>query len=483
MKRLNKYVWISFVTLFIVSTAFASVQPKHRMIVLTDIEADPDDSQTLVRLLLYSNQIDIKGLVATTSIHQKERVAPETIHKILDAYDKVQPNLLKHEEGFPAADKLHSLVKQGLPVFGMQGVGEGKDSEGSDWIIKVLEEDDERPLWISVWGGSNTLAQALWKIKETKTKKEANRLIKKLRVYTISDQDDTGIWMRNNFSDLFYIVSVGSYMNATWNAINSKIAGIDNNEISNEWLAKNIQQGHGALGAEYPDVAYGMEGDTPSWLNLIINGLNNPEHPNWGGWGGRYELYIPEPLKEPIIPVFIGGAKYEPENRPIWTNADDTYTPRIPNQFGRAIRKDTLTVTNNKVTLWRWRNDFQNDFAARMDWCTMSYEETNHPPVPALGTPDEFTVKSGETFSLDASGTTDPDGDNVSYWWFQYQEVGSYNKPVSFGPLSENLYNVHTIVAPEVDKTETVHFILKVTDKGTPALSRYKRVIVTIIPN
>ncbi len=455
---------------------------KHRMLVLSDIEADPDDSQTLVRLLLYSNQIEIEGLIATTSIHQKTRVAPETMHKIINAYDKVQPNLLKHEAGFPTADHLHSMVKQGLPVFGMLGVGEGKDSEGSDWIIKVLEKDDERPVWVSVWGGPNTLAQALWKIKETKSDAEAKRLVGKLRVYTISDQDDTGIWLRKNFPDLFYIVSVGSYMNATWNAINSVIPGINNEKISNEWLAENIQQGHGALGAEYPDVAYGMEGDTPSWLMLVLNGLNNKAVPNWGSWGGRYELYIPEPLKGPIIPVFIGGAEYEPESRPIWTNADDTFTTRIPQQFGRALKKDTVTVTNNKVTLWRWRDDFQNDFAARMDWCTKSYEEANHPPVPALGHPDEFTVKSGDIFSLDASGTTDPDGDNLSYWWFQYSEAGSYNKPLSFGALSENLYNVHTIVAPEVGKPETIHFILKVTDKGTPALSRYKRVIVTVIP-
>ena len=162
---------------------------------------------------------------------------------------------------------------------------------------------------------------------------------------------------------------------------------------------------------------------------------------------------------------------------------DDSFTPRVKGDYGRSIRKDTITFTDNKVTLWRWRDDFQNDFAARMDWCIQTYEEANHPPVPALGHPDEFTVKSGEVFSLDASGTTDPDGDNLSYWWFQYQEVGSYNKALNMGPYSENLYNLHTIIAPEVDNTETVHFILKVSDKGKPALSRYKRVIVTIIPS
>ncbi len=140
-------------------------------------------------------------------------------------------------------------MKQGLPKYGMQGVGDGKDSEGSDWIIKILEEKDERPLWISVWGGANTLAQALDKIKKTKTKAEAKRLISKLRVYTISDQDDSGIWMRNNFPELFYIVSpADDYGSATWSAINTFVKGINNETISNSWLAQNIQQGHGPLG-------------------------------------------------------------------------------------------------------------------------------------------------------------------------------------------------------------------------------------------
>mgnify|MGYP006178826495 CR=1 FL=1 len=80
-------------------------------------------------------------------------------------------------------------------------VGKGRDTEGSDLIIKLLEEKDSRPLWISVWGGANTLAQALYKIKETKSSDEAARLTAKIRVYTISDQDDSGIWIRNNFPD------------------------------------------------------------------------------------------------------------------------------------------------------------------------------------------------------------------------------------------------------------------------------------------
>ncbi|OGC06618.1 hypothetical protein A2V82_05020 [candidate division KSB1 bacterium RBG_16_48_16] len=469
---------IIFSLMLFSQSLFAQAHQKNRVVILTDIEADPDDTESMVRLLLYSNEIDIEGLIATTSVWQKNRVAPESIKKIIQAYGKVQPSLIIHEAGFPDAETLLMKVKQGLPKYGMLGVGDGKDSEGSDWIIKVLEEKDERPLWISVWGGANTLAQALYKIRNTKTETEAEKLIAKLRVYTISDQDDSGIWIRNNFPDLFYIVSPGDdYGSATWSAINSFVKGINNDEISNTWLAQNIQQGHGPLGAAYPDVAYGMEGDTPSWLSLIPNGLNEAEHPEWGGWGGRYELYKPDFA---TLKKGGSGVPFEPETREIRTNAMDSFTPYISNEYGRTVRRDTVTFTDNKVTLWRWRDDFQNDFAARMDWCTKTYQEANHPPVPVLGHAEQITVKPGEGFSLDASETTDPDGDNLSYLWFHYPEAGSYKKFIKIDS-AENARGIY-VIAPEVERKETAHFILKVTDKGKPQLSRYKRVIVNILP-
>jgi hypothetical protein len=469
---------IIFSMIFSSLTLCAQPSHKHRVIILTDIEADPDDTQSLVRLLLYSNQIDIKGIVATTSCWHRDVVNPESIVKVIHAYGKVHANLIKHEEGFPSAEKLLKLVKSGIPKYGMLGVGDGHDSEGSDWIIKVLEEQDERPLWISVWGGVNTLAQALHKIKMTKSEAEAQRLTAKIRVYTISDQDDSGIWIRNNFPGLFYIVTPGDhYSSATWTAINTFVKGINNETISNTWLAQNIQQGHGPLGAEYPDVAWGMEGDTPAYLSLIPNGLNDAEHPEWGGWGGRYELYIPDFSK-----TKEGGSivTIAPETREIWTNAIDNYTPYIHKEYGRAVGKDTITFTGYKETLWRWRDDFQNDFAARMDWCTKSYQEANHPPVPVLGHPEQLTVKSGEGFGMDASGSTDPDGDNLSFLWFNYPEAGSYKKEIKISG-AENVHGAY-VIAPEVENKVTAHFILKVTDKGIPQLSRYQRVIVTVIP-
>ena len=340
-----------FLSSFLISAKLLNDQPSAtsspaRMLVLTDIEADPDDAQTLIRLLLYVNQIDLEGLVATTSVHQKTMVAPETIHKILTAYEKVHHNLSQHEAGFPSADSLRKLVKSGLPIYGMAGVGQDKDSEGSEHLIKVIERQDERPLWVTVWGGANTLAQALYKLKATKTAAELAELISKLRVYTISDQDDSGIWIRKNFPELFYIVSPGGYGAATWMGINKYIEGIDNSTISNQWIADNIQQAHGPLGADYPDVAYGVEGDTPTWLNLIPNGLNTPEKPNWGGWGGRYEFYIPQ-LANMDVNGFTGGVAIEAETRAIWTNAIDKYTPPMAGEYGRSLKpgQKVLLVT------------------------------------------------------------------------------------------------------------------------------------------
>jgi len=469
-----KYFPLFLLLLLVLFTGIAKAQnyAKRRVLVLTDIEADPDDSESMVRFLTYCNEWDVEALIATTSIHQKNRVAPETIHTILNAYKKIWPNLVKHEKGYPTYEQLSLKVKKGLAVYGMEGVGKSYDSEGSEWIIKVLEKPDPRPVWICVWGGTNCLAQALWKIKETQGPQQAQRLYKKIRVYTISDQDDSGPWIRQNYPDLFFVCSPGyTYGKATWLGLSFHFPGSNIEVVSNEWLAKNIQQGHGPLGATYPDVAYGMEGDTPSFLSLIENGLNDPEHPNYGGWGGRYEFYKPElshdpdPFARPNWPVT------QPETRKLWANAEDSV-------YVNADKKGYKSI---QTTIWRWREEIQNDFAARIAWTTKSYKECNHPPVPALGHPDHFTVKSGQQFYLSAKGSYDPDGDSMSYHWIQYPEAGTYKGLVSFAPYSNNIYDL-PVTAPVVTSPQTIHFILKVTDKGTPALTRYKRVIVTVIP-
>lgn len=458
--------------------ASASAQ-KARLIVLSDIEADPDDSQSLVRLLLYANEIDIEGLVAITSTHMRGEVHPQTMRRIIGAYGRVQPNLLKHAAGYPTAQSLLSKVSVGQPAYGMAAIGPGRDTDGSRAIIAALDRPDERPLWIAAWGGTNTLAQALLTLQATRSPAEVERLVGKLRVYAISDQDDTGAWIRKTFPRLFYVVSPGGYGAATWMGMGFAGEGLDNATVSNAWLAANIQQGHGPLGAAYPDVAYGMEGDTPSFLALIPNGLSDPERPDLGGWGGRYELRTPR-IEDTDPKGFNGGVPVEPETRPIWTNATDRYTPYEASAHGRPIKAGGRTFEDFRVTLWRWRDAYQNDFAARIGWTTLPYEKANHPPVARLAHPDQLTVKAGETFVLDASPSTDPDGDSLSFLWFHYPEAGSWKTPIAPAG-AENVYRT-AFKAPMVSKPETAAFVVAVTDKGAPPVTRYQRVTVTITP-
>lgn len=170
----------------------------------------------------------------------------------------------------------------------------------------------------------------------------------------------------------------------------------------------------------------------------------------------------------------------EPETRAIWTNAQDKVTPDVAGEYGRATRPGDRTSTGFRETLWRWRVAIQNDFAARMAWTTQSPRNANHAPVPRLRHATAIALRAGERFTLDATGSSDPDGDSLSYRWFQYPEAGSWAQPI---PLdgADNLHR-RSFVAPKVTKRETTHFVLEVTDKGSPALTRYQRVVVTIEP-
>ena len=234
----------------------------------------------------------------------------------------MRDNLEMHEPGFPTAERLLSVISEGRPAFGMSAVGEGKDSAGSEALIAAVDRDDPRPVWVPVWGGPNVLAQALWKVRATRSPEALAKFVAKLRVYTISDQDDSGPWIRKTFPDLFYIASPGvhaggAYHFATWSGISGdnfhgRFAGADFTLVDNPWLDQNIRR-KGPLGAQYPRAEFLMEGDTPSFLGLVNNGLSVPEHPDWGGWGGRYELYTPRTQKW----------FQEPETRPFWTDAED----------------------------------------------------------------------------------------------------------------------------------------------------------------
>jgi hypothetical protein len=450
--------------------ALAAQTELQRVFVLTDISNEPDDEQSMVRFLVYANEYDVEGLVATTSTWLRNTTRVDLIHRQIDAYAQVRPNLSQHAPGFPSADSLRAVTAVGQPSYGMAAVGDGKSTSGSKLLLAAADKPDPRPLWVSIWGGANTLAQALLDARRDRSPKELEALLAKLRVYTISDQDDAGPWMRREFPGLYYVVSPsGSDWKEYWRATWTGIAGDRHYKnapghkfpmVDNPWLEEHIIQDHGPLGALYPRLEYIMEGDTPSFLGLIQNGLGWCVSPAYGGWGGRYVLY-----------------QAYGESRPIWTNNHDSRDT--------VTAENGQTVTSDQATIWRWREHFQNDFAARMDWCVAAdFDQANHNPIAVLNGDHtrnivELRAKPGETVTFSAAASNDPDGDELRTTWFVYREAGTFNDAVA---ISATTGPQTTLVAPAVNAPQTIHVILQLEDNGTPSLVAYRRAILTVQP-
>lgn len=460
----------------------AAASAKPRLFVMTDIGNEPDDQMSLVRLLLYSNEIEIVGITATTSVWQRTKTSPEIAAGVIDAYGQVLPNLRLHAQGWPEAPALQARLTSGVAGYGLAAIDPAKPSSGAIALLAAAQRDTGEPLWIAAWGGTATLAEALMLARKTLTPDQLSVLVERLRVYSISDQDDAGPWIRREFPALFYIVSPSSpdgadYARATWTGISGDQFyrngdGAEFAPVSNDWLDANIRS-KGPLGKHYPRYMFIMEGDTPSFLGLIPNGLNAPEQPGWGGWGGRYLLRQP------------AG-----ESRPIWTQGGDS--------FMRTTSADTVGGrTSDQATIWRWRSAFQNDFAARMDWTVQPFAKANHAPRVVINgdasqAPIRIKARTGGRIALDAAGSSDPDGNRLSYRWFGYPEAGFTGAAPSAAVRIERagsprpLATVTARCAPmwlplaPCPASNSVHLILAVTDSGKPTLTRYRRVIVEV---
>lgn len=444
---------------------------KPRVVVTTDIGFDPDDQESLVRYLVYSNEFDTEALIAITSLYLKNNPREDLIRQEITAYDQVRPNLLKHASGFPEAASLLAVTKTGQTGYGMAFVGPGKSSPGSQQLIAAVDKPDPRPVWVTSWGGMNTLAQALQDVSTSRTAADVARFVAKMRVYSISDQDDAGAWLRKTFPQLVYVVSPSTqsptdYPRATWSGIsgdrwyrNGPLNKFD--LVDNPWLQTNVIMNHGPLGAVYPPFRWIMEGDTPSYFGLIDNGLGWSTSPSYGGWGGRYALL--QPAGEPHA---------------IWTN--DNLTTR-----DTVVLDDGGTASSDQATIWRWREHYQYDFAARMNWCVADqFSKANHNPVAVLNgdlTTNVLTIpaKGGSAVMLAADGTTDPDGDPIHVSWWIYREAGTLTAAATL-TLTDGLKTQVTI--PVLQSPGTLHVIMQVADSGTPHLVAYRRAVLEVTP-
>ena len=472
---------VLLLTLLAACGGVAAEVVKPRIIVLTDLSNEPDDEESLVRFLVYANEFDVEGLIATTSTHLKKGPREDILHRGIGAYAQVLPNLRKHAPGYPSAEHLRAVCRTGQTGFGMADVGAGKSTAGSKWIIEVVDKADERPIWVSVWGGANTLAQALWDVKATRDSAGVDAFVNKLRVYTISDQDDGGHWIRPTFPNLFYIASpsrVGGedYGRAAWTGISGDVCygnGIRHRfeMVENPWLLEHIRSNHGPLGELYPAAKVIMEGDTPSFLGLINNGLGWDVRPDYGGWGGRYKEHQPaEPIRE---------------KRKLWTECPESRDTVTSDDNGK-------TDTSAQATVWRWREHYQSDFAARMDWCVADdFKKANHNPVAVVNADKtknvlEIKARPGETLELSAAGTYDPDGDLVETRWWIYQEASTLREQGGRFPAKVNLSAATgpttELAIPFADKPAAIHVILEARDNGKPNLWTYRRVVVQIAP-
>lgn len=443
---------------------------KPRVVILTDIapvETEPDDMESMVRLLSHADLYEIEAIITASGWNSGGREYPdewnEYLYTVIDAYEKDVANLMKRSEqtGFepidiesgkqtigywPSADYLRSRVFQGSRYLGVEHIGAGNESPGSDYILNLAREDDDRPLWILVWGGGNTVAQSLWQAKNSDDNKLLGDVLDKIRIYTITDQDVDWVkrahhelsshqWMREEFGDdLFFI----------WD----ESAWLSQNEIGVAHWPEYEQyiQGKGNMGAVYPRYKWGVEGDTPSFLYVMPTGLNDPENPSDISWGGYFRHGMSADS------VTACHTNVSPEVKAVSRRYEEMFYPAV-----------------------------FNNFAARMAWAHEG--KGNRNPVAVVNgkkvlAPIVINARGGESITLDASQSTDPDGDKINVNWSLLPEAG--NADVEGVVIADPDSPKTELTLPALDKGSRLNVLCMVTDNGTPVLTSYRRIIIDI---
>lgn len=417
-----------------------------RVMIETDAGGDPDDEQSLVRFLLYCNEWDVEGILATRPKARerenlnRQRTGIGIVRAMLDAYEQCRPNLVKHDPRYPTAEQLRRVTVAGT----------GDVREGVDLIIAAVDRDDPRPLWFCNWGtddGSapSNLKRALDEVLRERGPEGYAAFKRRLRLSSADKFGDHTTTIEPPFPlwvDTFRPEIDRRRWYHRFSAITARAGGFD--------LRRDVLTNHGPLGALYPTNTTHpqKEGDTMTFLYLVPTGMNDPEQPTWGSWAGRY-----------------GPNEQHPGRPYFWANQQDAWN-------GSTHRENTLA---------RWAEHLQNDFRARMDWCVSDHAGANHPPIVAMAPTGTVTAKRGQRMTVDGSDSRDPDGDRLRFEWTWYPEAGTYRGPaIELEPAAGGARVAFT--APAVDAACTAHLLLTVTDDGSPPLTRYRRLVVRIEP-
>lgn len=442
---------------------------KPRLVVCTDIapaDVEPDDMESMVRLMAYADMFEIEALITSVGWNCDPYPAEwaEYLQRVIEAYRKDVPKLMRRsgQQEFmpledenkqqyigywPSADYVKSRAVMGSIHGGIKAIGADNDSPGSELLIRLADEDDTRPIYVAAWGGANTLAQAIWQVKQTRSAEELKKFVHKFRIYTITDQDmqysmrmnrsySSHMWLRKEFADDLQFV----WDEGTWQ---------EQCELGKRhWQQhKDNIQGRGALGGEYPTYKWGVEGDTPSFLYVMPNGLNNPEDPHQCGWAGYHERGM---CADSLTTA--------------WTS------------WQEPVRSISVGYKQ------RFYPDELNDFMARMQWAAEGKGNLN----PYVVIPNDTInitvtkkkkVKKGTmiSLSLDASKSFDPDGDNLQFSWWQQPEIGKTKVKIEQADQP-----IATLRIPADAKGDTIHIICEVHDDGPYHLPAYRRIIIKI---
>jgi len=418
-------------------TSVAGSIPSTRLRVVVETDApggDPDDEGSLVRFFLYLNEWDVEGLIGTRGPKQSrlKLSGKERIGQYIDDYAQVYANLKMHDPDYPPPERLRDITRQCYT-----------GTEGRDLVLAIVRKDDPRPVWYLNWGTNErddkptALREALDYVKATGSAEDYARFTDKIHYVEVYKQNHLGSHRHALafYMDTFWPDMDGGRWYHRWRPLTERAGGFD--------VDRDLKRDHGPLSANY---TIQKEGDTPAFMHLIPNGLGTPLRPDWGGWAGRY--------------------RFNEDLNMWWCDVRDAWQ-------GKTHRDNTLIP---------WVAHIQNDFRARADWCVArTFGAANHEPVPVLqgdASRDVLLIDAavGTRLTLSAAGSSDPDGDELSYLWRYYAEAGTYGGNVVIDRATQRDCTVHV---PRDARGRTIHVVLQVTDDGAPPLTRYRRAVLT----